>query len=202
MGSSPLASAELSCAAPQLLSSSVQLPATMRLLPGLLLLVPGVHMGLDILGRLNVLLPTHHHHHHYHPGQNQRQYRPPRQVTTTPGPVFNLDQKTNFDLAPSGYILTLLLLGGLGAATFGFLAFASTTSNRRDLAVGGDILGQTQLILDSLGRESGENIPEEIENEIKKARKERRDRKQRKERRVSKTTSDSEPNESVSNRRR
>ena len=30
--------------------------------------------------RLNVLLPTHHHHHHYHPGQNQRQYRPPRQV--------------------------------------------------------------------------------------------------------------------------
>ena len=49
--SSPLASAQLSCAAPQLLSSSVQLPATMRLLPCLLLLVPGVHMGLDILGR-------------------------------------------------------------------------------------------------------------------------------------------------------
>ena len=93
--------------------------------------------------------------------------------------------------------------GGLGAATFGFLAFASTTSsNRRDLAEGGDILDQTQLILDSLGRESGENIPEELENEKKKARKERRDRKQRKERRVKKSTSDSESNESVSNRRR
>ena len=36
-----------------------------------------------------------------------------QQVTTTPGPVFNLDQKTNFDLAPDGYILTLLLLGRL-----------------------------------------------------------------------------------------
>ena len=92
--------------------------------------------------------------------------------------------------------------GGLGAATFGFLAFASTSSNRRELAEGGDILDQTQLILDSLGRESGENIPDELENKIKKARKERRDRKQRKERRVNKSTSDSESDESVSNRRR
>ena len=92
--------------------------------------------------------------------------------------------------------------GGLGAATFGFLAFASTSSNRRELAEGGYILDQTQLILDSLGRESGENIPDELANKIKKARKERRDRKQRKERRVNKATSDSESDESVSNRRR
>ena len=40
--------------------------------------IPNYHC---FYSRLNVLLPTHHHHHHYHPGQNQRQYRPPRQVS-------------------------------------------------------------------------------------------------------------------------
>ena len=64
--------------------------------------------------------------------------------------MFEFDQKSSFDLAPSGYTLTLLLLGkkninsletneptpthflgGLGAAAAGFLAFSSTTSSSR-----------------------------------------------------------------------
>merc|ERR1719232_2491013 len=62
----------------------------------------------------------------------QRTYRPPpRLVTTTQGPVFEFDQKSSFDLAPSGYTLTLLLLGGLGAAAAGFLAFRSSTTSSR-----------------------------------------------------------------------
>ena len=42
-----------------------------------------------------------------------RTYRPPLRIvtTTTQGPVFEFDQKSSFDLAPSGYTLTLLLLG-------------------------------------------------------------------------------------------
>ena len=42
-----------------------------------------------------------------------RTYRPPPRMvtTTTQGPVFEFDQKSSFDLAPSGYTLTLLLLG-------------------------------------------------------------------------------------------
>ena len=62
--------------------------------------------------------------------------------------MFEFDQKSSFDLAPSGYTLTLLLLGkmsificvktlkhlfkgGLGAAAAGFLAFRSSTTSSR-----------------------------------------------------------------------
>ena len=88
----------------------------------------------------------------YSPGYDnyyRRQYVPPRQETTTPGSVFNFDQKSSFDVSNSGYLMTLLLLGNdqricflflfmisisgtLGAATFGILAFGSaSTTNRR-----------------------------------------------------------------------
>merc|ERR1719270_3276243 len=61
-------------------------------------------------------------------GYNRRQYVPP---TTTRGSVFNFDQSSSFDLSGSGYLLTLGLLGGLGAAAFAFLALSSQTSSSR-----------------------------------------------------------------------
>ena len=63
------------------------------------------HFCLHRFRKYNFLLPP--------SSARPRTYRPPPRMvtTTTQGSVFEFDQKSSFDLAPSGYTLTLLLLG-------------------------------------------------------------------------------------------